>query len=222
MQKSDDKIKELEVQEELAFKAYETCCDTLHEKRKQAAEKLMLEIKQELPELKLNHAVFSVNVIKQEEGDETGFDKVMFMASTNKGVPLAPLNKVASGGELSRFMLAFKLHLAKTDGIPVMIFDEIDTGISGATSDAVGKRLKKLTQECQVIVITHSPQVAAFGNQHMTVSKAELDGKILSSVDTLADEERILEIARMLSGAKVTQDAFNAAKALLKEKHETS
>lgn len=222
LQKSDDKMKTLEVQEELAFKAYKACCETLHTKREQAAQNLMQEIMQELPELKLNHAVFVVDIQRQDEGDESGFDKVMFMASTNKGVPLAPLSKIASGGELSRFMLAFKLHLAKTDEIPVMIFDEVDTGISGATSDAVGKRLKKLAQEAQVIVITHSPQVAAFGHQHMTVSKHEVDGKIISTVDFLSPEERSFEIARMLSGEKITQDAFNAAKALLKEKYETS
>lgn len=205
---------ELQEKEKLAEKSYRAHAKDLHEKRLQAAQNLMKEIQQELPALKLLHAQFAVQV-EEDAPSATGVDKVFFMASTNAGTPLAPLNKIASGGELARFMLALEVHLAKTEEIPLLVFDEVDTGVSGATADAVGRRLQKLAEDHQVFVITHAPQVAAYGVKHLSVSKQEEKGKITAHVQILSQEERVQEIARMLAGKQVTESAYLAAQGLL-------
>ena len=210
-------LSDLQEQEKKAEQAYRKCAQDLHQKRLEAAQNLMKEIQSELPALKLLHAQFVVQ-IEEDIPTAIGTDKVFFMASTNAGTPLAPLNKIASGGELARFMLALEVHLAKTEEIPLLVFDEVDTGVSGATADAVGKRLKKLAEEHQVFVITHAPQVASYGTSHLTVSKEEEKGKIVAHVYTLSPEERVQEIARMLAGEHVTESAYLAAQGLLGEK----
>ena len=142
---------------------------------------------------------------------------VAFTVATNPGAPAGPLNKIASGGELSRFLLALKVCLTEAQGRgATMIFDEIDRGVGGATADAVGRRLKALSEGGQVLVVTHSPQVAALGGHHWRVAK-RVDGEVtLSEVVPLAEGEREDEIARMLSGDTVTKEARAAARALLK------
>ena len=214
---ADDTLKQLEAKEKALLNTFIEQAEKLSEKRKKAAQKLDEKVKAELPALKLEKAVFKT-VVEQKpfsEASETGLDMVTFTVSTNTGTPLAPLNKIASGGELSRFMLALKVNLAKQSALPTIVFDEIDSGVGGATADAIGSRLNKLASDCQVIAVTHAPQVASYGLQHWTVSKSEKGGKIITSVQKLTDEERLKEIARMLSGDKITQTGLEMAKELL-------
>ncbi len=188
--------------------------------RQKAAERLDQAVRKELPALKLGKAHFETRVeeLPETEFSATGMNRVTFCVSTNNGIPPAPLNKVASGGELARFMLALKVNLAGAENIPTLIFDEVDSGIGGATASAVGERLRRLGQERQVLVVTHSPQVAAFGTDHMNVTKQTTsDNHILTTVIPLTAEKRLEEIARMLSGAEITDQARLAAQTLLEK-----
>lgn len=214
---ADDTLKQLESQEKKLFKLFIDQAEKLSEKRKKAAAQLDEKVKTELPALKLEKAIFKTIVETKglEEASETGLDVVSFTVSTNTGTPLAPLHKIASGGELSRFMLALKVNLAKQSALPTIVFDEIDSGVGGSTADAIGSRLNKLASDCQVLAVTHAPQVASYGIQHWTVSKSEKEGKIITSVQKLTSEERLKEIARMLSGDKITQTGLEMAKELL-------
>ncbi len=168
----------------------------------------------ELAPLKMERAVFTTEITAAEAGPQ-GHDAVAFTVATNPGAPSGPLNKIASGGELSRFLLALKVCL--TQGTPglTMIFDEIDRGVGGATADAVGRRLAALAGDAQVLVVTHSPQVAARGAHHWQVAKRVEGGATLSTVTPLDDGARVDEIARMLAGDTVTDEARGAARALL-------
>jgi DNA repair protein RecN (Recombination protein N) len=168
----------------------------------------------ELAPLKMERAVFATDITPADPGPE-GVDAVQFRVATNPGAPAGPLNKIASGGELSRFLLALKVCLTKDDSGLTMIFDEIDRGVGGATADAVGRRLEELAKGGQVLVVTHSPQVAARGAHHWRVEKNVTDGVTLSRVVPLSDEERVDEIARMVSGDTITDPARAAARALL-------
>jgi DNA repair protein RecN (Recombination protein N) len=135
--------------------------------------------------------------------------------ATNPGSPTGPLSRIASGGELARFMLALKVVLAQADPVPTLIFDEVDAGVGGAVADAVGERLARLGAEVQVLVLTHSPQVAARGAHHWRVRKAVGDGEALTRIDVLDQTERKEELARMLAGARITDEARAAAASLL-------
>jgi DNA repair protein RecN (Recombination protein N) len=174
-------------------------------------------VNHELAPLKMEKAVFVTSV---EELDEPawgahGCDKVIFEVSTNPGSPAGPLNLIASGGELSRFMLALKVVLASSDKIPTIIFDEVDAGIGGAVAAAVGARLVTLAEVAQVLVVTHSPQVASRGAYHWRVSKSSDEGQVCTVIETLSSDARKEELARMLAGAKVTEEARAAADSLL-------
>ncbi len=179
-----------------------------------AAKRLDAAMAAELAPLKMERAVFATQLAAGEPGPE-GVDAVTFTVATNPGAPSGPLNRIASGGELSRFLLALKVCL--TGGNPglTLIFDEIDRGVGGATADAVGRRLKALAEGAQVLVVTHSPQVAAFGARHWRVEKRVAKGQTLSTVTGLGDADRVEEIARMLAGDTVTEAARAAARALL-------
>jgi DNA repair protein RecN (Recombination protein N) len=142
-------------------------------------------------------------------------DAVTFTVATNPGAPSGPLNRIASGGELSRFLLALKVCLTGEAPGMTLIFDEIDRGVGGATADAVGRRLKSLAARAQVLVVTHSPQVAALGGHHWRVEKKVVKNQTLSTVTALPPEARVEEIARMLAGDRITEAAREAAKALL-------
>jgi DNA repair protein RecN (Recombination protein N) len=182
--------------------------------RRAAAQRLDRAMAAELAPLKMERAVFTTEVTLGEEGPE-GVDAVQFTVATNPGAPAGALNKIASGGELSRFLLALKVCLTgDTPGL-TLIFDEIDRGVGGATADAVGRRLKSLAGQVQVLVVTHSPQVAALGGHHWRVEKRVVKGQTLSTVVPLSPEDRIEEIGRMLSGDSVTEAAREAARALL-------
>ena len=183
--------------------------------RRAAAARLDAAMAAELAPLKMERAVFATLIATGEPGPE-GVDAVTFTVATNPGAPAGPLNKIASGGELSRFLLALKVCLMGDSPGMTMIFDEIDRGVGGATADAVGRRLKALAERAQVLVVTHSPQVAAKGANHWQVSKRVVEGATLSTVATLSEDERIEEIARMLAGDTVTDAAREAARALLR------
>ncbi|MGX9357319.1 DNA repair protein RecN [Roseobacteraceae bacterium S113] len=196
-----------------ASDVYDAAALSLTEARRTAAGRLDQAVMAELAPLKMERAVFQTRISPAEPGP-SGADAVAFEVATNPGAPSGPLAKIASGGELSRFLLALKVCLSDA-GARTMIFDEIDRGVGGATADAVGRRLKTLADQGQVLVVTHSPQVAALGGHHWRVAKDVRAGVTLSQVIALNQNERIDEIARMISGAGVTDAARAAAEDLL-------
>ncbi|MDZ4093646.1 MAG: DNA repair protein RecN [Paracoccaceae bacterium] len=193
---------------------YQDASARLTATRTQAAARLDSAMAVELAPLKMERAIFSTLISATDPGPEGG-DLVAFTVATNPGAPAGPLNRIASGGELSRFLLALKVCLTgDTPGL-TLIFDEIDRGVGGATADAVGRRLKALSSGAQVLVVTHSPQVAALGAHHWRVEKRVQDSMTTSTVTALDAAARVEEIARMLSGDTVTEAAREAARALL-------
>ena len=200
-------------------RAYDAAAGSLTAARIAAAAALATAVRKELPPLKLEKARFRVAVeaLPGDRAGPAGRDRVEFEVSTLPDAPFAPLGTIASGGELARLALALKASLASRDSgpQPLMIFDEIDQGVGGAVADAIGVRLKRLAAKAQVLAVTHSPQVAARADQHWRVRKAEGDGGIAARVDVLDPAAREEEIARMLSGARVTDEARAAARALI-------
>ena len=215
LSKGQDELTDYQTACENARLDYLTAARELSQKRRQAGDKLNKAVKAELPPLKLSKAVFETvfEDLSESEATADGLDKITFSISTNEGIPVAPLHKVASGGELARFMLALKVNLTGTEDIATLIFDEVDSGIGGATASAVGQRLQRLSDEKQVLVITHSPQVAAFGLNHMKVSKKDN----VTTIEPLTPDMKVEEIARMLSGAEITDSARMAATTLLEK-----
>ncbi len=198
---------------------YDVAARSLSEKRRHAGEALASAVMAELPALKLERARFMVEISSDPEaGTADGIDVVEFHVQTNPGTRPGPITKVASGGELSRFLLALKVALADRGSAPTLVFDEIDTGVGGAVADAIGQRLKRLSDRVQVLSVTHAPQVAARAATHLLISKGPVaDGseKISTRVATMEPKDRTEEIARMLAGASVTEEARAAAKRLL-------
>lgn len=193
---------------------YDVAAIALSDLRADAARRLDKAMASELAPLKMERAVFTTRLSESAPGPD-GVDAVAFEVATNPGAPSGPLDKIASGGELSRFLLALKVCLAGEDRSSTLIFDEIDRGVGGATADAVGRRLKALADGGQVLVVTHSPQVAALGAHQWQVSKRVEGEMTLSTVMPLAQDERRDEIARMLAGDTITDAARAAAQALL-------
>ena len=215
----EDNLKTLREQEEQAKLAYITQANALSAKRQAAALRLDEKVMAELPPLKMEKAKFITKIEKNEEGSWSakGFNQVTFTVATNPNSPQGPLNKIASGGELARFMLALKVNLAQSSNIGTMIFDEVDAGVGGATAQAVGDRLARLAQNVQVLVVTHSPQVAARGNHHFKVEKNTICNITTTTVTELDDKARHEEVARMLAGEVFTDEARAAAKVLINE-----
>jgi DNA repair protein RecN (Recombination protein N) len=214
-----EQLKKLEAAALEADKRYAAAAAKLSAARAKAAQKLDKAVNAELPPLKLERASFTT----QLEADEAspgpqGIDRIEFWVQTNPGTRPGPLMKVASGGELSRFLLALKVVLADRGSAPTLVFDEIDTGVGGAVADAIGTRLARLAAKVQVMAVTHAPQVAARAGQHLLISKDALDkGKrVATRVNALAADHRREEIARMLAGAEITAEARAAAERLLK------
>ncbi len=201
---------------------YIRCAGDLSAKRKQAAQKLAKAVMAELAPLKLERAQFTVDVspLPEDQFSSEGMDRIAFMIAANPGTLAGPLNKIASGGELSRFMLALKVVLAAADPVPVLVFDEVDSGIGGATASAVGERLAELAAHVQILTVTHSPQVAARGEHHLRVSKHVKGKQAVTEVEVLDHEARREEIARMLAGSQVTDAARQAAESLLEDMEE--
>lgn len=199
--------------------SYKKLAEDLSAKRKSAAVKLEKGIAAELPPLKLERAQFKIDVshLSDDQWSPEGLDRVAFLAATNPGTAPGALQKIASGGELARFMLALKVVLAAADPVPVLVFDEVDSGIGGATASAVGERLAELAKFVQILVVTHSPQVAALGNNHLRVLKQTKAKLAVTGVETLDQDARVEEIARMLAGSQITDAARQAALSLIED-----
>ena len=197
---------------------YIETANNLHKARVEAAQNLDTLVMNELPPLKMEKAKFVTLINKKAESEwsSLGFDDVCFTVATNPNSPQGPINKIASGGELARFMLALKVNLASSSNITTMIFDEVDTGIGGAVAQAVGERLSRLGQGVQVLVVTHSPQVAALGTYHFKVAKHTQNDITSTVVYPLSADERQEEIARMLAGETISDEARAAALKLMK------
>ncbi len=213
----EEGITALRKTEENAKLAYIQAANDLSSARQAAALQLDNNVMAELPPLKMEKAKFITIIEKNDESgwSDKGFNTVYFTVATNPNSPQGPLNKIASGGELARFMLALKVNLAQSSSVNTMIFDEVDAGVGGATAQAVGERLARLARDVQVLVVTHAPQVAACGNNHFKVEKATVDNVTTTSVRELAGTEKSEEIARMLAGEVITDAARAAAKVLL-------
>ncbi|RYC30058.1 DNA repair protein RecN [Lichenibacterium minor] len=201
-----------------AREAYRKAAEELSKGRASASSKLDAAVNRELGPLKLERARFTTQIESDPESPgPDGIDRVEFWVSTNPGTRPGPLTKVASGGELARFMLALKVSLADRGSAPTLVFDEIDTGVGGAVADAIGSRLARLSGKIQVLAVTHAPQVAARSASHLRISKSALkgEGRVATRVTPLADDSRREEIARMLAGATITEEARAAARRLI-------
>ncbi|MDD3287406.1 MAG: DNA repair protein RecN [Alphaproteobacteria bacterium] len=198
---------------------YSQLADKLSATRKKAATGLMKQVMQELPSLKLEHARFIVEIdsLPEDKWSADGMDRISFIAATNPNTAPGPLHKVASGGELARFMLAIKVVLAAGNPVPVLVFDEVDAGIGGSTASAVGERLARLADDMQVFAVTHSPQVAARGTNHLRITKQQRGKFVITQATVLDMPSRVEEIARMLAGAQITEAARKAAVSLLED-----
>ena len=214
-----EKLAALEKAAAEVVERYRKAAAALSGKRRKAAQKLDKAVNAELPPLRLERATFTTEIATDEAAPGPhGLDRVEFWVQTNPGTRPGPMMKVASGGELARFLLALKVVLADRGSAPSLVFDEIDTGVGGAVADAIGARLSRLSQRAQVIAVTHAPQVAARAGRHYLISKDTLDrGKrVATRVAELAAERRREEIARMLAGAEITAEARAAAERLIK------
>jgi len=212
-----EQLAKLEREAEAAAARYRAAAEGLSAERRRSAQKLDKAVNAELKPLKLDRAQFSTEISSDNEGPD-GLDRVEFWVRTNPGTRLGPLMKVASGGELARFLLALKVVLADRGSAPTLIFDEIDTGVGGAVADSIGVRLARLASGVQVLAVTHAPQVAARADRHYLISKDALaKGKrVATRVAELEGEHRREEIARMLAGAEITAEARAAAERLIR------
>ena len=212
------------------FEKYQKIAQDLSKKRKKSAVELAKKVEDELEFLKMAGTKFLVEISENQisNSDEknssqsknyfpNGFEKAIFKASLNKN-NFDEITKIASGGELSRFMLALKVALIDVKSVPTIIFDEIDTGVSGSTSDAIGKRLRTLAKASQILVVTHQPQIASKADSHLKISKSEIGGKVKTKIEILDKDSKINEIARMLSGEEISPEAMSASRKLLEEK----
>ncbi len=217
LDKGGENIADLERATKSAFENYQKAAKNLSALRQNAAQTLSSAVMRELPPLKMERAVFKVEMseLPTSMWGEKGIDSVCFTVSTNPNTPQGPLQKIASGGELARFMLALKVNLAQKSSVETLVFDEVDSGIGGATAQAVGERLARLSNSVQVFVVTHAPQVAAFSHEHFKVSKALINGQNVTSVTLLNAEQKKEEIARMLSGQTISDEARAAADILI-------
>ena len=212
-----ERLAALEAEAQTTIARYRAAAQALSADRRRAAQKIDKAVNAELKPLKLERAQFSTQIDSEDEGPE-GLDRIEFWVRTNPGTRPGPLMKVASGGELARFLLALKVVLADRGSAPTLVFDEIDTGVGGATADAIGVRLARLSSGVQVIAVTHAPQVAARADRHYLITKDALaKGKrVATRVVELEAERRREEIARMLAGAEITAEARAAAERLIR------
>ena len=215
IENSDAELKKLTSDLKLKKQDFDTAAGALTDARKNAAKQLRDKILSELPDLKLGSADFMVEV-NATSPSTTGYDEVTFMIKTNPGMPFAPLHKAASGGELARLMLALRVVLSDNNAAHTFIFDEIDTGISGATASAVGQRLNRLAQSSQALVVTHSAQVAGYADKHFKISKQVANETTTTSVSEITGDNRLNEIARIISGAEITPESLATARTLIK------
>lgn len=221
LDEAGDRLSALEEAATAARARYAELAEELSAARRRGAEGLDIAVAKELTPLKLDKTTFYTRIKALDEAHwgETGIDRVTFEVSTNPGAAPGPLDKIASGGELARIMLALKVVLSEANPVSTLVFDEVDAGIGGATAAAVGERLDRLGEEIQVLVVTHSPQVAARGAHHLRVMKGEeaaaSGAATTTRVDELSDPDRREEIARMIAGAQITDEARAAAAKLI-------
>ena len=226
----DLEIEKLENQIQIQARKLKEKAILLHDTRIGIGERLAVQIQQELAKVGIPHSKLDVRVDwllsdkgwikvdgKHIECTENGADDVRMFISTNKGEEPKPLAKIASGGEISRVMLALKSILAKEQSLPVMIFDEIDTGISGEISEKVGASMRKLSEHCQIVAITHQPQIASQAHKHYKVAKAEEGDRTVTHIIPLSDEEHIHEIASLMSGSQISESALTSARELIEK-----
>jgi len=227
----EEKIKALETEITQLRRQCGSEAENISQIRKKIAAKICKEVEASLKFLGIENSIFNVNIRQEECSNGTvqyithgnknykcsskGFDEVEFFISTNLGEEAKPLVKVASGGEVSRIMLALKSTLAKNDKLPLLIFDEIDTGVSGRIAQKVGQALKELAKFHQIIAITHLPQIAGLGNIHFAVEKRVTDERVISSIRCLSTEERVKEVAKLMSGEEITETSLNGARELM-------
>ncbi len=227
---SDESRTQLEVEKEQLLKEMGTLASRLSQKRTYAAQKLANVVKKELADLNMERVDFSVAIIQDPSPEgltlpdggcygfsTNGIDEVFFKASTNPGEPMKPLDKIASTGEISRFLLAIKSALAEADTVPVLIFDEIDIGIGGRSGEVIGYKLWNLARNHQVICVTHLPQIAAFADAQYNVSKRTKEGRTVSTIEILHDDSRIKELAIMLGGSHYSENTLTAARELIEK-----
>lgn len=212
---ADDQQEQLQITLAQQAADYIKLAGKLSQQRQQAAQRLSQAVTQQLPNLALPHAKFTAELISHENFAAHGFETCEFIVQTNPGHPAQPLAKIASGGELSRISLAIQVVTAQTSPTPVLVFDEVDVGISGSTASMVGQLLKQLGQHAQILCVTHQPQVAVYANHHWLVEKNVVDNQTHTQIITLAKDERIQEIARMLGGIKITPQTLAHAQELL-------
>lgn len=220
-EKSKDRLNTLEKIEENTDKLnkeinkkYSECielCKTLTVVRKKVSKKLEKDILENIKGLNMPNAKFSIDFYEDDKITSTGNDLIEFNISTNVGQPLMPLNKIASGGELSRIMLALKTSLASIDNVDTLIFDEVDTGISGRTAILVGEKLQMISKSRQIITISHLAQIASLASSHKLIEKSERDLDTISNIRTIDEKERILEISRLIGGIDITDNTINQA-----------
>ena len=205
----------LEQELKTAAAALRRACAELTEARKESAAQLSDCIQKELVDLNFSDAQLEIRILPLEKPTENGMDQVEILITTNRGEPLKPLTRVASGGEMSRIMLAFKNVISSYDNIPTLIFDEIDTGISGITASIVGRKLKEISRSRQILCITHLPQIAACGDHNYRIHKESDDTSTYTRVEALNPEETVREIARLLGGATITETTLENARELI-------
>lgn len=223
-----ERIAKLEGELEAKRRELERACLELSDKRQSAAKRMAKEVLGQLKDLGMEKASFRVEVAQSEEegglvrragkryrAEPTGMDQARFLISPNAGEELKPLAKIASGGEISRVMLAVKTILAEVDQVSSLVFDEIDAGIGGRVAEAVGKKLRQIGERRQVLCITHLPQIAALAQAHYRVAKREQSGRTLTTVEALSDKERVEEVARMLGGERVSESALRHAREMV-------
>lgn len=215
--KSEERVKKLTKETEETERELTRVCEELSQLRKETAGYLENSISKVLNQLEMPHAVFKVSFEREESFTEEGFDRVEFFFSANPGEPLKPLSRIASGGEMSRIMLAFRTVSAQADEIPSIVFDEVDAGIGGSALQAVGEKLSTLSRSRQVICVTHSPQIASMADSHYLINKEIQGGRTLTSVHRLEEKERSKEIARMIDGFQTSSLTLKHAEEILKK-----
>jgi DNA repair protein RecN (Recombination protein N) len=213
---SDERIAQLKEKHAALMKTLGEQAGSLHEKRRKASEQMQKQVEEQLKQLGIPNARFHVELVKTGTYDTYGSDQVRFLFSANKQLPLEEISRVASGGEISRLMLSIKSMVSDRKGMPTLIFDEIDAGVSGEIADKVGGIMDQLAAGRQVMAITHLPQVASRGGVHFVVYKEDTSDATYTRIRKLEPEERITEIARMLSGEEVTDAALSNARVLLR------
>ena len=210
-------MEELRKRRQEATDRVEALSKEVSEIRQQAAKRLCEEVSKELSDLNFLNVDFGMSFERTENYSANGYDEAWFVISLNPGTPPAPLADIASGGELSRIMLALKTVLARTDAVDTLIFDEIDAGISGRTAQAVAAKLDRVARSRQVICITHLPQIAAFADRHFRIEKHLESDATISAIHPLDHEGRVEELARMLGGAEITEAVRNNARELIEK-----